>query len=265
MLNRSFLSVLLLLLGLLSARAPVRAEMAVPKPAMDSTRALTPVAAPAPLRSPDAARYAALRARGDLQYHAPNYQPRLTWWERFWRWFWQQLNGVFRSDAAGHTYKWLWYAFLIVTIAWVVLRVLKLDVTGLFKRAARGGPSYDVELAESPFTDDLAARLADAEARGDYRLAVRLGYLSALRGLADRELIRWLPDKTNYQYLRELPAGPLRELFAPLTRDFELAWYGETIPTAAEYAASRDTRAALSRALQAVPATAGASTVATPA
>lgn len=253
MLNRFSL---LVLLGLLSRTVPVCAQVEVPAAAVDSTRAPAPAVAAVPRRQPDARHYAALRARGDLQYHPPGYQPRLTWWERFWRWFWQQVGAVFGSKAAGHTYRWLWYAFLIGTIAWVVLRVLKLDVTGLFRRAARGGPAYDVALAESPFTDDLAARLADAETRGDYRLAVRLGYLTALRALADRELIRWLPDKTNHHYLRELPAGPLRDAFAPLTRQFELAWYGEIIPSAPDYAAVRDTRAAFARALPATAATA---------
>ncbi|MBC7449019.1 MAG: DUF4129 domain-containing protein [Hymenobacteraceae bacterium] len=222
--------------------------------AIDSTRALRPAGAAAPLRPPNPARYAALRARGDLQYHPPNYQPARTWWERFWSWFWDVVNDIFGSKAAGQTYAWLWYAFLLGATAWVVLRVLKLDIGSIFRRAPRAAPAYDVALAESPFTDDLAARLAEAEVRGDYRLAVRLGYLTALRQLADRELIRWLPDKTNQQYLRELPAGPLRDAFAPLTRQFELAWYGELIPTAPEYAAARESRAVLTRALQPVSA-----------
>lgn len=245
----------LLISLLLTTSASARAEAVAPKTAVvDSTRAIRPAAVAAPVRRPDQGRYATLRARGDLQYHPPGYRPALTWWERFWRWFWETMSSVFSSKAAGHTYTWLWYAFLLGTTAWVVLRVLKIDITGVFGRAPRTASAYDVELAESPFTDDLAARLADAEARGDYRLAVRLGYLTALRELADRELIHWLPDKTNHHYLRELPAGPLRDAFAPLTRQFELAWYGETIPSAPEYAAVRETRAALSRALAAAPA-----------
>lgn len=237
---------LFLLIGWLWLAAPVRG--AAPPP--DSTRAIAPARRADPLRAPDPGRYEALRTRGDLYYHPPNYQPRLTWWERFWRWLWDGLDRVFDSPAVGRTSTVLWYAFLVGMLAWVVLRVLGFEISGLWARAPRTAPAYDVEVAESPFTDDLTGRLAEAEARGDYRLAVRLGYLLVLRALADRDLIRWLPDKTNQQYLRELPAGPLRDQLAPLTRQFEVAWYGETLPTAAAYAATRETRAALLRALQ---------------
>ncbi len=252
----------------ISLAAPARAEVVAPKvpiaptTAIDSSRAIRPVAVAAPVRRPAADRYAALRARGDLQYHPPGYQPRQTWWERFWTWLWDGIGRIFNSSAAGQTYTWLWYAFLVGTLAWVVLKVLKIDLTGVFRRAPRAAPAYDVETAESPFTDDLAERLADAEARQDFRLAVRLGYLTALRQLADRDLIRWLPDKTNTHYLRELPPGALRDAFAPLTRAFELAWYGETTPTPAEYAAFRETRAGLGRALQTTAASAGISAAA---
>ncbi len=239
-----------LLIGGLWLAPPTCATATATGAVADSTRAIPQARYADPLRHPDAARYTALRQRGDLQYQPPNYQPRLTWWEHFWRWLWGGVNDVFDSPTIGRTATVGWYGFLVAMLVWVVLRIIGFEVTGLWARAPRPAPAYDVGVAESPFTDDLAARLADAETRGDYRLAVRLGYLLTLRALADRDLIRWLPDKTNHQYLHELPAGPLRAQFAPLTRQFEVAWYGETRPTAAAYAATRETRAALTRALQ---------------
>lgn len=264
---RAFRIRLALLLVLLTAGAPLGAtppergpRVAAPPTTAeaDSTRAVRPATVAAPVRRPDAARLAALRARADLRYQPPGYRPRLTAWERFWRWFWDRMGDVFGSSAAGRTYKVLWYVFLVGTLAWVILNVLNLDVSAVFGRAPRAAPAYDVDVAESPFTDDLADRLADAEARGDLRLATRLGYLLALRRLADRDLIRWLPEKTNTHYLHELPAGPARDAFAALTRQFELAWYGEVVPTAAEYAAARETRAALARAIGALTGSAPA-------
>lgn len=242
--------------GLLLVAVPAPAR-AVPAVTPDSTRAIRPALAPDTLRPPDPARYAALRARADLQYPPPGYRPRLTWWGRFWTWFWDVLDTVFSSPAGRTAGQGMWYAFLLTMLTWVVLRVLKLDITSVFGRTPRAAPAYEVALAESPFTDDLAARLADAEARADHRLAVRLGYLLTLRQLADRDLIRWLPDTTNQQYLRALPAGPLPALFAPLTRQFEAAWYGEVRPTEADYAAFAALRAHLTLALQAVPAATG--------
>ena len=70
-------------------------------------------------------------------------------------------------------------------------------------------------------------RLAEAEAAGNYRLALRLGYLQLLKLLSDQNLIRWQPDKTNHAYLAELPGEHLRAPFRELTRQFEYVWYGE--------------------------------------
>jgi len=75
---------------------------------------------------------------------------------------------------------------------------------------------------------DFATRLAEAEAAGNWRLAVRLGYLQLLKTLSDNALINWQPDKTNHAYLAELPlAGTLRVDFREITRQFEFVWYGE--------------------------------------
>jgi Domain of unknown function (DUF4129) len=237
--------------GLLTLASPAAAQHKyVVRHRADSTRAITPTTQPAvPFRAPAPARYRELRARKDLQYHPPNYQPALTFWDRFWRRFWQALDWFFNRPGVGLAFEWIWYALLLSAVIWVVFKVLKLDVGTAFGRAPRVAPKYEVETAESPFTDDLAARLAEAEAAGNYRLAVRLGYLTALRQLADRDLVRWLPDKTNIQYVRELPIGPLRDQFARLTRQFEVAWYGEIYPTATDYASVRETRTAVARAL----------------
>lgn len=216
-----------------------------------ATYPIAPASALAPVRRPSAQHLTSLRERGDLRYQSPGYRPVQNLWERFWMWFWDWIERIFSSKAGATTAKGVWYAFLLAAVVWVVLRVLKLDLTALFGRAPRAAPAYDTETAETPFTDDLPARLAEAEAVGNYRLAVRLGYLLALRQLADRDLVRWLPDKTNQHYVRELVAGPVRDHFARLTRQFEVAWYGELHPTAADYATVRETRAVLTQTLTA--------------
>ena len=72
--------------------------------------------------------------------------------------------------------------------------------------------AYDTA-AENIHEVDFATRLAEAEAAGNCRLAVRLGYLQLLKQLTDRGLIHWQPDKTNHAYLAELPpparCGPI--------------------------------------------------------
>ncbi len=248
--------------------ASARAEQVVPRVRVarrdTAVRSIMHVSRAAEFRKPSATRYAALRARKDLQYRPPNYRPALSFWDRFWSRIWHAIDWLFNRPGTGVAFRWIWYAFLLSVVVWIVVKALKLDVVAAFGRSPRSAPKFELEDVESPFTDDLADRLAEAEAAGNYRLAVRLGYLTSLRTLADREMVRWLPDKTNIQYVRELPVGALREQFARLTRQFEVAWYGELYPTADDYATVRETRAAVARALGAAssfsaPAAAAAS------
>jgi Domain of unknown function (DUF4129) len=132
----------------------------------------------------------------------------------------------------------------------VVLKLLQVDFTRAFGRAPRPAPlPYDVQ-GEDIHGLDFEALLTTAETAGNYRLAVRLGYLQVLKQLTDQGLIRWQPDKTNHDYLFELPAGPLPDAFRELTRQFDYVWYGELDDlTPAHYAQARATRLAFQQLL----------------
>lgn len=75
------------------------------------------------------------------------------------------------------------------------------------------------------------ARLEDpirqAVAAGNFPLAVRLYYLSMLKALSLKKLIRWKRDKTNGEYLRELADSPLFSTVQEATQIFERVWYGK--------------------------------------
>lgn len=75
---------------------------------------------------------------------------------------------------------------------------------------------------------DLAAEMA---AKGEWRLALRALYLASLAHLAQRELIRLAPSKTNHDYRVELRrrarAQPsVQEAFAETAGTFDRVWYG---------------------------------------
>ncbi len=100
-----------------------------------------------------------------------------------------------------------------------------MDVRGVLRtKKTRVRPA---DLLEEDLTSvDFDADIAAAAARGDYRRAVRLFYLKALRELADRNLIVWRREKTNHDYVAELRRSPLRRPFSELTYLFEHIWYG---------------------------------------
>ncbi len=66
-----------------------------------------------------------------------------------------------------------------------------------------------------------------AAARGDYRQAVRYQYAYLLQLLNEKEHIRFQPQKTNDQYLKEVGQKPMSTDFATLTLQYEYVWYGE--------------------------------------
>jgi hypothetical protein len=179
------------------------------------------------LRQPDAARLQALRGQRDFRYVDVRVQdqpgPLAALWERLKQAVFDWLN----SRSYDHFWRWVFYALLLAAAVFVVLKLAQVDLTGVFGRAPRRAPlPYDTA-GEDIHAVDFETRLAEAEAAGNYRLAVRLGYLQLLKNLTDAGLIRWQPDKTNHAYLAELPTGAVRAGFGEVTRQFEYVWYGE--------------------------------------
>jgi hypothetical protein len=79
----------------------------------------------------------------------------------------------------------------------------------------------------------LAAEMA---AKAEWRLALRAVYLASLAHLAQRELVRLAPSKSNYEYqmelrrrARALPA--IQSAFSETVNDFDRVWYGNHAAT----------------------------------
>ncbi|AMJ66723.1 DUF4129 domain-containing protein [Hymenobacter sp. PAMC 26628] len=233
-------------------------------PAQEPARALAPAdtatrplpadqATPLPARRPDAARLRELRGQRDFDYAEA--VPHLSAWDLFWARLWQRVQNWLQQRSYTHFWRWVFYALFVAAGVFVVLKLLQVDLTGVFGRGPRRGPlAYDAA-AEDIHAVDFTARLAEAEATGNFRLGVRLGYLQLLKQLADGGFIDWQPNKTNHAYLAELPAqGPLRADFREITRQFEYVWYGELGLTAGQYAHVRTGHRALAGQLAGGPA-----------
>ena len=234
---------LLLLLLLLSSRLPGVAA-ALP----DSTRRLVITAAPrlvpaAPavrLRRPSPARLRDFRAQREFQYVEVHSQR--SAWDLFWAAVRERIGRWLNSRSYAGFWRYVFYGIFLSALIFVILKLLQVDVTGAFGRTPRRAAlTYDTE-AENIHELDFPTLLADAEAAGNYRLAVRLGYLLVLKQLTDAGFIAWQPDKTNLAYERELPTGPLRTAFAGVSRQFEYVWYGELQLTPPDYAQARAAR-----------------------
>ena len=219
-------------------RAPALADTATAPP-LPADAATQP-----PLRRPAAERLQELRGQHDFQYVETKAVPVAgrSLWQRFLGWLWDWLSELFDTEG-GHTVgNVVFYGIMGAALVFAVLKLLQVDLTRVFGRAPRSLP-LDYEAGEENIHElNFDDALTQAEATGNLRLAVRLGYLQLLKQLTDRNLIDWQPDKTNQTYGRELEASrpAARPAFGELTRQFEYAWYGELPVSAGLYRQVRE-------------------------
>lgn len=97
-------------------------------------------------------------------------------------------------------------------------------------------PNDPRERAPAAHLDD-AAQLAAA---GRHREALRALYLATLVALDRRRVIAFDPTRTNWHYLRQMPRGELRAMFAGFTKLFDYKWYGDERTSQADYERGRE-------------------------
>lgn len=176
----------------------------------------------------DTAKLAQFKQQRNFQYNDTATRPSL--WRRFWRWFWSLFDGVnFKpgTSALATFLKYLFIALGIAALIFLILRVAGVDINGLFKRKPTDAGVPYTETLENIHEINFDTDIDAAIAQHNYRLAVRLLYLKALKQLSDANLIHWQIDKTNTAYIDELTNPNQREAFTILTRQFEYVWYGE--------------------------------------
>lgn len=108
-------------------------------------------------------------------------------------------------------------------------------------RGEREPEEHESPQSETPLSRPAEAHLEDALALAskDLRMALRSLYLATLVGLSRRSLLTLAPERTNGQYLRELPAGEDKQMFAAFTRIFDAVHYGARTPSPEDFAACR--------------------------
>jgi hypothetical protein len=79
-----------------------------------------------------------------------------------------------------------------------------------------------------------------AEARGDYRQAVRYLYAYLLQLLGEKQHVTVLPQKTSQHYVREVAARAYCSEFARLTLQYEYVWFGGIAPNQMQYDSIRE-------------------------
>jgi len=147
-------------------------------------------------------------------------------WDRFWKWFWEQINFVLKNERSGSILKYLVIGVLAVAVIYIVIKLTGLDMK-IILRKPKAVPLRFSEAAENIHEINFNEEIQQAIANTNYRLAVRLCYLYTLKKLNDQSLINWQPEKTNHTYIQEIQDPAVKKQFSLLTTQFEYIWYGE--------------------------------------
>lgn len=193
--------------------------------------------APVQVRYPDKDHLRSLRTDRDYQYgtDAPPPENPIA---RFFAWLWRKLGEFLSSES----YQNVWQYVILAAIAGLVIYLLmKAEVLDfLFPKKAQNGELDYENLTENIHEIDFNAVIEEAVGQQNYRLAVRLLYLQALKQLTDAGRINYKPDKTNRQYVYELANTPFQADFEKLTRRFEVVWYGDFAVNGSQFTAIQD-------------------------
>lgn len=121
---------------------------------------------------------------------------------------------------------------VVIILFIVILTVILLNLLRAEGDGSRNSIIRTIDPAEQDFEDllghsDLEKWLHDALQSQNYRLAIRIYFLMALKNLEEMRLIKWEKKKTNWHYILELRNSPYQISFQALVHEYDQIWYGE--------------------------------------
>jgi hypothetical protein len=127
-------------------------------------------------------------------------------------------------------YSWVkYFAYLAVfaAIIFLIYQVVLYIYAPSNKRVTIKNPDFDFKADEPTIESDLEGLLKEALLKKNFKDAVRIYYLLAIKILNDTKAISYSIDKTNFEYVAELANHPGFMLFRELTLLFEKTWFGD--------------------------------------
>lgn len=168
----------------------------------------------------------AFKADKDFQYKELS-QAGLSWWDRFKLMIGLWLSQLFSAGGGSPFLKILIYTLCALAVIYVVLKLLKIDIRHIFYRSARKSRLQYHSIDDDIHAMDFDTLIKQAVSNNNFREAVRLIYLAALKQLSDHDHLHWKIGKTNHEYMDELSGTAFKEEFDQLSYYFEYSWYGQ--------------------------------------
>lgn len=138
----------------------------------------------------------------------------------------QNSNDTISFDLGPFSY--IFYIILIAAVIYLAYILVNEGSSGLFSRRQHQKLEDPEEItAENIERTDIEYLIESAEQNTDYRLAIRYYYLSILKALSLKKLIKIEDDKTNSEYLNEIFNTPHKDQFQYTSYLYDYIWYGE--------------------------------------
>lgn len=135
------------------------------------------------------------------------------------------------NNSSNYSSKLDFVIWLIVIVAFFVIIFLFLKANGISLFASNAKKIMITEntetISDNIFEIDFEAAIDRTIKNRDYRLATRLLFLRLIKTMANKNVIDYSPDKTNFDYLFALSGTKAYNDFAQAVRAFEYVWYGE--------------------------------------
>ncbi|MEH6681577.1 MAG: DUF4129 domain-containing protein [Sediminicola sp.] len=154
--------------------------------------------------------------------------------ETFFKWI-SNTFGWEISPGLLQMMEYIIYILMAVLAIYLLVRFLVGEnLPQLFSKKARS--VMDLAVGSEHIEDlDLNALLKDALDNKDYRLAIRYQYLGILKALSQKQLIDWHYEKTNSDYIKEIPSPTIKDRFEEVSYLYDHVWYGEQLVDAVKY------------------------------
>jgi hypothetical protein len=178
------------------------------------------------VRSVDDNTFNELTSGRDFQYNKRPENPD-SLWSRIRTWFFDLLEKVFQNRWASVFIRIAFIGIFAAALIAIINQILGGNLSSTFT-GKKTDEEFSLNISEEQLQQvDYDERLQTAINQRNYKDAVRILYLKALRELSIAELIQWQADKTNSDYVRELTSHPVQKPFSMLTYFYEYVEYGD--------------------------------------
>lgn len=157
------------------------------------------------------------------------------------------LNGITAPPLwIGFFVQGFFILFCIAIVAAIVILLINIPWSwtkaGRAKRLKRGGLLEDGEILLSE--DEYLIEADRLIAEGRFRDACRALFLASLLRIDKARIARFEPAQTNWEHLRRIESSKTKPEgleFRPITKAFDLAWYGYRVKSAEDVIIFRET------------------------